>query len=53
MRRIAAILIVIILVCLCVLAWINVFIWHDAVIAAVFTASVIVWLLILSLDSNN
>ena len=53
MKRIRPILIVIVLACLCVLAWASVFVWHNAVTTIVFTACIIIWLLILNLESNN
>lgn len=53
MKDIELILKVIILACLCILAWASVFVWHNAVTAIVFTVCIIIWLLGLNSESNN
>lgn len=53
MKKIEKILMLLILVCLCALAWASVFIWHNAATTILFTAGIIIWLLVLNLDSNN
>ena len=53
MKKIEKIIMLIILACLCVLAWASVFVWHNAITTVVFTACIIIWLLILNVESNN
>ena len=53
MKKIEKILMLIILVCLCVLAWASVFVWHNDVTAIVFTVCIIIWLFVLNLENNN
>lgn len=53
MKKIEKIIMLIILACLCVLAWASVFVWHNAITTVVFTACIIIWLLALNLESNN
>lgn len=53
MKKIEKILMLIVLACLCVLAWASVFVWHNAVTAIVFTFCIIIWLLVLNSESNN
>ena len=52
-EKIESILTIIVLVCLCVLAWASVVVWRNTVTTTVFTACLIIWLLIFNLDSNN
>ena len=44
MKRIESALMVIILVCLCALAWASVFVWHNMLTSALFTAGIFIWL---------
>lgn len=44
MKKIESILTVIILVCLCVLAYASAFILHNLYVAAAFTIGLLVWL---------
>ncbi len=53
MKRIKSALMVIVLACLCALAWASVFIWHNAATTILFTVCIIIWLLVLNLESNN
>lgn len=53
MKKIEKIIMLIILACLCVLAWASVIVWHNAITTVVFTACVIIWLLVLNSESNN
>ena len=53
MKKIEKIIMLIILACLCVLAWASVFVWHNAITTVVFTACIIIWLLALNSESNN
>lgn len=53
MEKAQRILMVIILVCLCALAWASIFIWHNIGTTIVFTACIIIWLLVLNLDSHE
>ena len=53
MKKIEKIIMLIILACLCVLAWASVFVWHNAVTAIVFTVCIIIWLFGLNSENNN
>ena len=44
MKKIEKIIMLIILACLCVLAWASVFVWHNMVTSILFTAGLFVWL---------
>lgn len=44
MKKIEKIIMLIILACLCVLAWASVFIWHNLYVAAALTIGIFVWL---------
>ena len=53
MEKIEKIIMLIILACLCVLAWASVFVWHNAITTVVFTVCIIIWLFGLNSESNN
>lgn len=53
MKEIESILMGIVLACLCLLVWASVFMWHNAVTTVVFTACIIIRLLVLNSESNN
>lgn len=53
MKKIEKILMLLILACLCALAWASVFVWHNIGTTILFTAGIIIWLLVLNLDSNS
>ena len=53
MKKVEKILMVLILMCLCALAWASVFIWHNAFTTIAFTACIIIWLLVLNLDLED
>nr|DAR23102.1 MAG TPA: protein of unknown function (DUF5359) [Caudoviricetes sp.] len=44
MKKIEKIIMLIILACLCVLAWASVFILHNLYVAAALTAGIFIWL---------
>lgn len=53
MKKIEKILMLLILVCLCALAWASVFIWHNMFTAVLFTAGIFIWLWALEADQND
>ena len=53
MRKVEKILMVIILICLCALAWASVFIWHNMFTSVLFTAGIFIWLWTLEVEQNN
>jgi len=53
MKRTESVLMVIILICLCALAWASVFIWHNMFTSVLFTAGIFVWLWALEAEQNN
>ena len=53
MKKIEKILMLIILACLCVLAWASVFIWHNMFTSVLITAGIFVWLLTVETEQNN
>lgn len=53
MKKIESILMLIVLVCLCVLAWVSIFIWHNMFTSVLFTAGIFVWLWTLEAEQNN
>lgn len=42
--KIESVLLGIILVCLCLLAWASVFVWHNMFCAVMFSAGIFVWM---------
>lgn len=53
MKKIEKILMVLILLCLCALAWTSIFVWYNAFTAIAFAACIIIWLLVLNLDLED
>ena len=53
MKKINSIFAWIILLCLCILAWVNVFVWHNLYLVVVFTAGIFIWLWYLEAKQNN
>ena len=53
MKEIESILMGIVLVCLCLLVWASVFIWHNMFTSVLFTAGIFVWLWTLEAEQNN
>lgn len=53
MKKTKSILWAIILLCLCILAWASVFIWHNLYIAIMFTAGIFIWLWSVEAKQNN
>ena len=53
MKKIEKILTIIILICLSILAWISIFIWHNMFASILFTAGLFVWLWSLESEQNN
>ena len=53
MKKINSIFAWIILLCLCILSWANVFIWHNLYLAVAFTAGIFIWLWMLEAKQNN
>ncbi len=52
MKRIVSILMIIVLMCLCILAWVSVFVWHNTAATIVFAAGLFVWLWTLEAENN-
>lgn len=44
MKKIESLIYIIILACLCILAWASVFIWHNLYTAIAFTICILIWL---------
>lgn len=53
MEKIQRTLMAIILVCLCALAWASVFVRHNMLTSALFTAGIFIWLGALEPEQNN
>lgn len=53
MKKIELILRVIILMCLCALAWASIFVWHNMFTSVLFTAGIFIWLWTLEAEQNN
>ena len=43
-KNLEDICLVLILLCICALAWISVFVWHNLFIALVFTGCIFIWI---------
>ena len=53
MKKVNSIFAWIVLLCLCILSWVNVFIWHNIYLAIVFTAEIFIWLWLMEKNNNE
>lgn len=53
MEKMESIFKIFILICLSVLAWVSVFIWHNMFTSILFTAAIFVQLWLLEAEQNN